>query len=155
MMGTKDQLDEILWRSEDSKRANTAYVERLHLFLRRSSSYLHRRTSGRVRNHQRLASAVELVRTSYNFIRPHSRLRLGKEHRTPAMLAGAFDRPLSWREVFSWPLRPPTPADVVDQALAIAATGPGRQIPQFVSQAGICDVGGHALEDLSSIPSLA
>ena len=26
------------------------------------------------------------------------------------MQAGVFDRPLSWREVFSWPVRPPRPA---------------------------------------------
>jgi hypothetical protein len=97
---------------------NTAPLERLNLFLRRSRSYLDRRTSGRVRNPERLASAVEILRCSYNFIRPHARLRLGTKARTPAMLAGRLDRPLSWRNVFTWPLRPPTPAQVLATALS-------------------------------------
>jgi len=33
---------------------------------------------------------------------PHSSLRFGKVTRTPAMQAGLFDRPLSFREIFSW-----------------------------------------------------
>jgi hypothetical protein len=70
-----------------------------------------------VRNPERPASAVEILRCSYNFIRPHARLRLGAQARTPAMLAGRFDRPLSWRTVFTWPLRPPSPAQVLAAAL--------------------------------------
>jgi hypothetical protein len=118
-----------LSRSEDSKRVNTAYVERLNLFLRRSCSYLHRRTSGRVRNPTRLASAVEILRCSYNFIRPHARLRLGPTPRTPAMLAGSFDRPLSWRRVFTWPLRPPSPAQVLATAMSDQAVRRGSAHP--------------------------
>jgi hypothetical protein len=87
-------------------RPNTAYIERLNLFLRRSCSYMHRRTSGKVRNPERLASAVEILRCAYNNIRSHARLCLGREARTPAMQARIFDRVLSWREVFGWPLRP-------------------------------------------------
>ena len=93
-------------RSEDSKRPNTSFVERLNLFLRVSCSYLHRRTSGRVRNPARLAAAVDLVRCNYNFLRPHQSLRFGDVTRTPAMQAGVFTRPLSWREVFTWPIKP-------------------------------------------------
>jgi hypothetical protein len=62
VLGSPERHAEILSMSEASNRPNTAHVERLNLFLRRSCSYLHRRTSGRVRNHQRLASAVELIR---------------------------------------------------------------------------------------------
>ena len=109
VLGSRNELDSILAISEDSKRPNTAYVERLNLHLRRSCSYLHRRTSGRVRNPERLASVVEIVRCSYNFIRPHARLRLGHQERTPAMQAGIFARVLSWRSVFAWPAPPPKP----------------------------------------------
>jgi IS1 family transposase len=118
VIGSEERLRDHLACSEDSKRPNTAYVERLNLFLRRSCSYLHRRTSGKVRNPERLASAVEILRCAYNFIRPHARLRLGREGRTPAMQAGIFDRVLSWRAVFGWPLRPPRPAVVLAQSLA-------------------------------------
>jgi hypothetical protein len=59
-----------------------------------------------VRNPERLASAVEVLRCAYNFIRPHQALHFGKTVRTPAMQAGIFGRPLSWREVFTWPLHP-------------------------------------------------
>jgi hypothetical protein len=117
VMGSTQRLESHFARSEDSRRPNTAYVERLNLFLRRSVSYLHRRTSGRVRNPERLASAVELVRCAYNYIRPHSRLRLGKQARTPAMEAGAIGRVLSWREVFGWALRPARPAVQLAQSM--------------------------------------
>jgi hypothetical protein len=90
--------------------------ERENLRLRRSCSYLHRRTSGRVRNPERLASVVEIVRCAYNFIRPHARLQLGRAARTPAMVAGIFDRVLSWRSVFAWPAPPPKPATFLARA---------------------------------------
>jgi hypothetical protein len=106
----------VLFYSEDSKRPNTSYVERLNLRLRRSCSYLHRRTSGRVRNPERLASVVEIVRCSYNFIRPHARLQLGMRMRTPAMVARIFDRVLTWRSVFAWPVPAPRPAVVLARA---------------------------------------
>jgi hypothetical protein len=116
VIGSRAALHEILAHSEDSKRPNTSYVERLQLLLRRSCSYLHRRTSGPVRNARRLASVVEILRCSYNFIRPHGRLRLGPLERTPAMVAGSFSTVLSWRSVFAWPLPPPTPATVLRRA---------------------------------------
>jgi hypothetical protein len=97
--------------------SNPSYVERLNLRLRRSCSYLHRRTSGRVRNPERLANVVEIVRCSYNFIRPRARLRLGARQRTPAMQAGIFDRVLSWRSIFGWPVPPPKPAALLARAL--------------------------------------
>jgi hypothetical protein len=77
VLGTEERMWDHLARSEDSKRPNTAFVERLNLFLRRSCPYLHRRTSGKVRNPERLQSAVEILRCAYNFIRPHARLCLG------------------------------------------------------------------------------
>jgi hypothetical protein len=101
-----------------SRRANIAYVGRLNLHLRRSCSYMHRRTSGRIRKPERLASVVELIRCSYNFIRPHARLCLGKHARMPAMEAGASSRVLSWREVLGWVVRPARPALVLARSLA-------------------------------------
>ncbi len=102
VLGTPAELERALARCEDSKKPNTAYIERLNLFLRRACSYLHRRTPGKMRKPARLENALEILRLYYNFIRPHSSLRFGKVTRTPAMQAGLFDRPLTFREVFSW-----------------------------------------------------
>jgi hypothetical protein len=65
---------------------------------------------------------VELIRCHYNFIRPHKRTRFGPVTRTPAMQAGIFDRALSWRSVFAWPLEPRTPAQAVEAEM-------GRTLP--------------------------
>lgn len=89
-------------RSEDSKRPNTAYVERLNLFARRGVSYLHRRTPGRARKPQYVADALEILRAYYNFIKPHSRMRFGKVTRTPAMQAGCAKKPLTFRDMLIW-----------------------------------------------------
>lgn len=107
LLGTAEQLERARRRSEDSKKANTAYIERLNLFLRRACSYLQRRNPGAVRNPRRLDDALEVLRVYYNFIRPHSSLRFGSVTRTPAMQAGIFRRALTFREVFSWVPPPP------------------------------------------------
>lgn len=107
LLGTPQQLACAFARSEDSKKPNTAYIERLNLFLRRSCSYLHRRTTGKMRKPARLEDALEILRVYYNFIRPHSSLRFGKVTRTPAMQAGLVHRPLTFREIFSWVPPPP------------------------------------------------
>jgi transposase-like protein len=99
VLGPEWKLEALQAQSEDSKRLNTAYIERLNLFLCRRCSYLHRKTSGRVRNPHRLAMRVELLRCHYNYIKPHLSLRFGTVTRTPAMQAKIFSKALSWRAV--------------------------------------------------------
>jgi hypothetical protein len=94
-------------RSEDGTKPNTSYAERLNLFVRRSCSYLQRRTPAPMRKARCLTEAIAVLRCYYNFVRPHSRLRFGKVTWTPAMQAKIFDRPLSFREIFSWVPPPP------------------------------------------------
>jgi transposase-like protein len=110
-LGTEWTLERARERSEDSKRPNTAYVERLNLHIRRSCAYLHRRTPSPMRKPQRLADVLDINRLHYNFVRRHSSLRLRRECRTPAMQAGITSRPLTLREIFSWipPHRPYPP----------------------------------------------
>jgi hypothetical protein len=115
--GPEWKLAALREKSEDSKRLNIAYIERLNLFLRWRCSYLHRKTSGRVRNPYRLAMMVDLLRCHYNYIKPHLRLRFGTVTRTPAMQAKIFSKALSWRAVFAWPPRPPTPAQQIASEL--------------------------------------
>jgi len=76
---------------------------------RRTCSYLQRRTSGPMRNPQRLEEALAINRLHYNFIKRHSVLRFGKVKRTPAMDVGAATRPLTFREIFSWVSKPQSP----------------------------------------------
>ena len=68
VIGTSRELDAALERSEDSVTLNTAYIERLNLTLRRSVSYLARRTPGHARCPRRLARQLELSRCHYNWI---------------------------------------------------------------------------------------
>jgi hypothetical protein len=102
VLGTAEGFERARARSEDSQRPNTSYVERLNLFVRRSCAYLNRRTPAPTRKSSCLASSLEILRCYYNFIRPHSSLRAGNQRRTPAMQAGIFKRPLTFREIFGW-----------------------------------------------------
>ena len=95
------RLDAALECSEDSVKLNTAYTERLNLTLRRSVSYLARRTPGHARCTGRLATQLEFARCHYNWMRPHAGLRFGHETRTPAMVAGLSARMLSFPDIFA------------------------------------------------------
>ena len=110
-LGNAWTLERARERSEDSKRPNTAYIERLNLHIRRSCAYLHRRTPSPMRKPQRLADSLDINRVHYNFVRRHGSLRSLSGCRTPAMQAGITTRPLTLREIFSWvpPLRPYPP----------------------------------------------
>ena len=92
---------EEFWRhSEDSRKLNTSYIERLNLTIRQGSAYLSRRTLSHARRQRRLEDDLELLRCHYNFLRPHLMLKFGHELRTPAMQAGLSTRRLTFREVF-------------------------------------------------------
>ena len=101
VIGTRQRLDDALERSEDSVSLNTSYIERLNLTLRRSVSYLARRTPGHARCTRRLTDHLELARCHYNFLRPHAGLQFGQELRAPAMVAGISHRRLSFRDIFT------------------------------------------------------
>ena len=101
VIGTTKRLEKALDASEDSTRANAAYIERLNLTIRQSVAYLRRRSPTHARCEKRLHRQLELARCHYNFIRPHAGLRFGREFRTPAMVAGLCDRAFTFREVFS------------------------------------------------------
>ncbi len=106
--GTECKYTEARARSEDSKKPNTAYIERLNLFVRRACSYLQRRTNGPMRKRERLAESCAVLHCYYNFIRPHSRLKFGRMTKTPAMQVGLRKRPLTFRDIFTWMPNPAT-----------------------------------------------
>jgi transposase-like protein/IS1 family transposase len=101
LIGTREQIEDALLRSEDSDRLNTAFVERHNLTIRRNCAYLHRRTTAHARCADRLREQLELLRCYYNFIRPHMALKFGRLTKTPAMQAGLVDRPLTFRQIFT------------------------------------------------------
>ena len=100
-IGTAKRLEAALLESEDSATLNTSFVERLNLTIRQASAYLRRRSPCHARGADQLRSHVELVRCHYNFVRPHSALRFGRETRTPAMQAGLVSTRLAMSDIFT------------------------------------------------------
>jgi len=107
IVGPEWRLERAFEKSEDSKRINTAFVERLNLTLRRSIAALQRKTTAQARTTESLKERLEVLRCYYNFIRPHGSLRFGRKTRTPAQQAGIATRRLTWRDVFFVPLDRP------------------------------------------------
>jgi len=101
ILGTKEQLEDCLLNSEDSSTINTSFVERDNLTIRSGNSYLHRKTASHARDTDHLDDSLSLQMCHYNFIRPHSALKFGKEIRTPAMQAGIVSRKLTFRDIFT------------------------------------------------------
>jgi IS1 family transposase len=100
VIGSTWKLEGALLESEDSTKLNTSFIERLNLTIRRGCSCLARKTTGHARVKRTLVDQLELFRCYYNFIRPHSSLRFGREVRTPAMQAGLARRRYSFRDIF-------------------------------------------------------
>jgi len=106
MNGSDVILSDMMRANEDSKRPNTAFIERLNLTKRMSCSLLRRRNPSPARNPQRIQEALELVRLLYNYVKPHSSLRGLRGKTTPAMAAGITNRPVRLRELMSWTVPP-------------------------------------------------
>ena len=100
-IGTASRLKAALLESEDSETLNTpsssASTSRFGKRLRpcRRCSPCHARGADQRRGH------VELVRCHYNFVRPHSALRFGRETRTPARQAGRVSMRLALSTIFA------------------------------------------------------
>ena len=100
IIGSKIKLKQLLLDSEDSSTINTSFIERLNLTIRQGCAYLGRRTASHARDTSLFEDNIELQRCYYNFIRPHSALKFGKETRIPAMQAGLVKNHLSFRDIF-------------------------------------------------------
>jgi transposase len=92
--------------SANSNVFNISFVDRLHGTIRRSIAALHRRSNALCRSGRTLRHQLELMRTVYNFVRPHQSLREGGTRRTPAMAAGLASRPLKLSEILRHIIRP-------------------------------------------------
>jgi hypothetical protein len=93
LLGTKSELEEALFYSEDSSTLNTSFVERHNLTIRRGSAYLGRRTPCHARPSRHLIGQMALMMMYYNFVRPHMALKFGKIVKTPAMQGRKYAHP--------------------------------------------------------------
>ena len=100
-IGRASRLTAALLASEDSETLHTSFIERLNLTIRQGSAYLRRRSPCHARGADQLHGHVDLLRRSYNFIRPHRALQFGRETRTPAMQAGLVSQRLALRDIFT------------------------------------------------------
>ncbi len=101
VIGSEWQLDEALWRSEDSEKLNTVFIKRVNLTIRQGSAYLSRKSPCHARCAEHLAGHLALLPCHYDFIRPHRGLKFGTELRTPTMQAGLATRRLTFREILT------------------------------------------------------
>jgi hypothetical protein len=118
LFGSEDDLIRILQADGCGMQINTAYVERDNLTSRHSNGRLVRKTLSHSKKKQFLQCQVDLEDAIYNFVRPHSALRVrlsepgpyGRqwEQRTPAMAAGLTDHIWSLEELLSCRLPPPS-----------------------------------------------
>ena len=102
-VGTETRLKNALLESEDSATLN-AHTRPLSSastsrFVKARRTY--RRSPCHARGADQLCGHVELLRCHYNFVRPHSALKFGRETRTPAMQAGLASKPLTWHDIFT------------------------------------------------------
>ena len=74
--GTAEDLRSALRRLGLSGRLNTAFVERVHLTIRRGVAALARRTWATAQTAPALLADLEWWRSYYHFVRPHASLRV-------------------------------------------------------------------------------
>ena len=102
-IGPAGRLQAARWESEDSETLHTAFVERLTRTICPGSAYVRRRSPCHARGADQFHGHVDLLRCSYNVIRPHRALKCGRETRTPAMQAGLVNAPMNWSDIFTAP----------------------------------------------------
>ena len=88
---------------EDAETLHTSFVERLTRTIRQGSASVRRRSPCHARGADQRHGHVDLLRGSYNVIRPHRALQCGRETRTPAMHAGLVNAPMNWSDIFTAP----------------------------------------------------
>jgi transposase-like protein/IS1 family transposase len=77
VIGSRWQLEEALFRSEDSSKLNTSFIERLNLTIRQGSAYLYRKSACHVRVTENLERHLDLLQCCYNYIRHHRAWGIG------------------------------------------------------------------------------
>jgi hypothetical protein len=117
ILGTEADIVEILKADGCGSQINTAYVERDNLTSRQSNGRLVRKTLSHSKKKSCLQRQIELEDAVFNFVRPHSALKVEVAYaashgrkwqlRTPAMAAGLTDHIWTLDELLSYRLPPP------------------------------------------------
>jgi len=117
IFGSADDIAHILKVDACGSQINTAYVERDNLTSRQSNGRLVRKTLSHSKKEHFLRRHIALEDAIYNFVRPHSALRVrlprrgayGRkwQQRTPAMAAGLTDHIWTLDELLGYRLSPP------------------------------------------------
>lgn len=116
LFGSEDDIVEILEVDGCGSQINTSYVERDNLTSRQSNGRLVRKTLSHSKKKEYLQRHLDLEDAIYNFVRPHSALKVklrkptarGRrwKQKTPAMAAGLTDHIWSLEELLSYRLPP-------------------------------------------------
>ena len=80
---------------------HTAFVERLNLTERQSSSKMRRKTLCYAKRLHRLCNYMHMFQAYYNFVRPHMSLKVDRVKRTPAMASRLTDHIWTWNELLA------------------------------------------------------
>lgn len=117
LFGSAEEIAQILEADGCGSQINTAYVERDNLTSRQSNGRLVRKTLSHSKKVLFLQRQIVLEDAIYNFVRPHSALRVALprpaahgrkwEARTPAMAAGLTNHIWTLEELLSYRLAPP------------------------------------------------
>ena len=117
LFGSEDDLIRVIQADGCGSRINTAYVERDNLTSRQSNGRLVRKTLSHSKRKDYLQFHIDFEDAIYNFVRPHSGLRLRLRRpgshgrlwtpRTPAMAAGLTDHVWNMEELLTWRSPPP------------------------------------------------
>jgi len=116
ILGTEANIVDILKADGCGSQINTAYVERDNLTSRQSNGRLVRKTLSHSKKKSFLQRQIELEDAVFNFVRPHSALKVEVAYatshgrkwqlRTPAMAAGLTDHVWTLDELLSYRLPP-------------------------------------------------
>lgn len=90
-------------QSSPSRTINTAFVERVNGILRQLDAHLRRKSLTFSKALRWFRAKLNLTAAYYNLIRPHGTLSRNPDRtttpRTPAMLAGLTQKPLTWGDL--------------------------------------------------------
>jgi hypothetical protein len=117
LFGSEEDVIRIIETDGCGSQINTSYVERDNLTSRHSNGRLVRKTLSHSKKKSFLQRHIDLEDALYNFVRPHSALKVRRttlaahgrqwDNRTPAMVAGLTDHVWSLEELLSYRLPPP------------------------------------------------
>lgn len=108
ILGTPEEIENYLAKSEVSVQINTSFIERTNLTFRQHNKRIERRTQGFSKLTGYFKHQINLTISYYNFCLPHLSLQRSDGdrivHYTPAMAAGITDDVWNFRRILNFPV---------------------------------------------------